>query len=318
MNDFKLPRTEEDNKNYKNPDNDPKGLWRSGDVRSPSLRDTLKFNIIAPDGTVINPPDNGWRWSKESIEEKIRTKEIIFKPDNSGIIRKIYLANQNGRTPENVWYGENSGTTREANSEIKELFGSSVFSTPKPERLLQKIIQIATNENDIVLDFFMGSATTPAVAMKMNRRFIGIEQMEYINTIAVPRLQKVIEGEQGGISTDVNWQGGGSFVYAELFPKNMGYLQDIIHSNTTEELKSVYKRMLQGNDTDEPADISFRADLSKIDWAEGFYENKRLLVKLLDKNGLYYNYSEIDDKNVRDLVSDEDYAFNKAFYEGGE
>lgn len=318
MNDFKLPRTEENNKNYKNPDNDPKGLWRLGDVRSPSLRDTLKFNIIAPDGTVINPPDNGWRWSKESIEEKIRTKEIIFKPDNSGIIRKIYLANQNGRTPENVWYGENSGTTREANSEIKELFGSSVFSTPKPERLLQKIIQIATNENDIVLDFFMGSATTPAVAMKMNRRFIGIEQMEYINTIAVPRLQKVIAGEQGGISKDVDWQGGGSFVYAELFPKNMGYLQDIIHSKTMEELKSVYERMLQGTNTDEPADISFRADLSKIDWAKGSDENKRLLVKLLDKNGLYYNYSEIDDKNVRELISDEDYAFNKAFYEGGE
>ncbi|MEC1338855.1 site-specific DNA-methyltransferase [Bacillus velezensis] len=318
MNDFKLPRTEEDNKSYKNPDNDPKGLWRSGDVRSPSLRNTLKFDIIAPDGTVINPPDNGWRWSKESIEEKIRTKEIIFKPDNSGIIRKIYLANQNGRTPENIWYGENSGTTREANSEIKELFGSSVFSTPKPERLLQKIIQITTSENDIVLDFFMGSATTPAVAMKMNRRFIGIEQMDYINTVSVPRLQKVIEGEQGGISKDVDWQGGGSFVYTELFPKNMGYLQDIIHAKTVDELKSVYERMLLGTDTDEPADISFRADLSKIDWNEGFDENKRLLVKLLDKNGLYYNYSEIDDKNVRDLISDEDYAFNKAFYEGGE
>lgn len=318
MDDFELPRTEEDNKNYKNPDNDPKGLWRSGDVRSPSLRNTLKFNIIAPDGTVINPPDNGWRWSKESIEEKIRTKEIIFKPDNSGIIRKIYLANQTGRTPENVWYGESSGTTREANSEIKELFGSSVFSTPKPERLLQKIIQITTSENEIVLDLFMGSATTQAVAHKMNRQYIGIEQMDYIETVSLPRLQKVIEGEQGGISKDVNWQGGGSFVYAELFPKNMGYLQDIIHSKNIDELKSVYERMLLGTDTDEPADISFRADLSKIDWTEGFDENKRLLVKLLDKNGLYYNYSEIDDKNVRNLISDEDYAFNKAFYKGGQ
>lgn len=197
--------------------------------------------------------------------------------------------------------------------------GEVEFSNAKkPEQLIQKIIELTTSENDLVLDFFMGSATTQATAMKMNRRFIGIEQMEYINTVSVPRLQKVIEGEQSGISREVDWQGGGSFVYAELFPKNMGYLQDIIHSNTTEELKSVYERMLQGTDTDEPADISFRADLSKIDFAEGFDENKRLLVKLLDKNGLYYNYSEIDDTNVRDLVSDEDYAFNKAFYEGGE
>lgn len=196
--------------------------------------------------------------------------------------------------------------------------GIAFKNAKKPEQLIQRIIEIGSNENDIVLDFFMGSATTQAVAMKMNRRFIGIEQMDYINEVSVPRLQKVIAGEQGGISKVVNWQGGGSFVYAELFPKNMGYLQDVIHAKDLEELKSVYERMLSGTDTDEPADISFRADLSKIDWTEGFDENKRLLVKLLDKNGLYYNYSEIDDKNVRDLISDEDYTFNKNFYEGGD
>ncbi|HFI0763411.1 TPA: DNA methyltransferase [Streptococcus suis] len=196
--------------------------------------------------------------------------------------------------------------------------GTSFKNAKKPEQLIQRIIEIGSNENDIVLDFFMGSATTQAVAMKMNRRFIGIEQMDYINEVSVPRLQKVIAGEQGGISKEVNWQGGGSFVYAELFPKNMGYLQDVIHAKDLEELKSVYERMLSGTDTDEPADISFRADLSKIDWLQGFDENKRLLVKLIDKNGLYYNFSEIDDKNVRDLISDEDYTFNKNFYEGGD
>ena len=188
----------------------------------------------------------------------------------------------------------------------------------KPERLLGKIIEMTTNEGDIVLDFFMGSGSTQATAMKMNRRFIGMEQIDDQWNKVVERLKNVVNGDPSGISTDVNWQGGGSFVYAELFPKNMGYLQDVIHSKTIEELKSVYERMLQGTDTDEPADISFRADLSKIDWTEGFDDNKRLLVKLLDKNGLYYNYSEIDDKNVRDLISDEDYAFNKVFYEGGE
>ena len=315
---FKAERTEKDNKAYKNPDNDPKGMWRSGDVRSPNLRQTMKYSITSPSGNIIQSPDNGWRWSKETLEKKITSGEIIFKNDGSGIIRKIYLSDQEGRTPENLWYGEDSGTTRESNSEIKALFEKKVFSTPKPERLLKKILAIATDESDLVLDFFMGSATTQAVAMKMNRRFIGIEQMDYINEVSVSRLQKVIAGEQGGISKDVNWLGGGSFVYTELMPKNMGYLQDIIHAKTLDNLKVVYNRMLEGTDTMEPADISFRADLDKIDWLEGFNENKRLLIKLLDKNGLYYNYSEIDDANVRELISDNDYLFNKKFYKGGE
>ncbi|EAD6024612.1 site-specific DNA-methyltransferase [Listeria monocytogenes] len=315
---FKAERTEKDNKAYKNPDNDPKGMWRSGDVRSPNLRQTMKYSITSPSGNIIQSPDNGWRWSKETLEKKITSGEIIFKNDGSGIIRKIYLSDQEGRTPENLWYGEDSGTTRESNSEIKALFEKKVFSTPKPERLLKKILAITTDESDLVLDFFMGSATTQAVAMKMNRRFIGIEQMDYINEVSVPRLQKVIAGEQGGISKDVNWQDGGSFVYTELMPKNMGYLQDIIHAKTLDELKVVYNRMLEGTDTIEPADISFRADLDKIDWLEGFNENKRLLIKLLDKNGLYYNYSEIDDANVRELISENDYRFNKQFYKGGE
>lgn len=201
---------------------------------------------------------------------------------------------------------------------IRHEGGVALNSGKKPEKLLKLLFEYGSKENDLVLDFFMGSGSTQATAMKMNRRFIGMEQIDNQWNKVVKRLINVVNGDSTGISTDVNWQGGGSFVYAELFPKNMGYLQDIIHSKTMEELKSVYERMLQGTDTDEPADISFRADLTKIDWTEGFEENKRLLVKLLDKNGLYYNYSEIDDKNVRELISDEDYAFNKAFYEGGE
>jgi adenine-specific DNA-methyltransferase len=207
------------------------------------------------------------------------------------------------------------GETKNVNKEGKIEFPNG----KKPERLLGKIIEMATEPNDLVLDFFGGSGSTAAAALKLGRKFISIEQMEYQVSLEIERLKNVLDGaDQNGLSSDVNWQGGGSFVYAELFPKSMGYLQDIIHSKTIGELKSVYERMLQGTETDEPADISFRADLSKIDMAEGFAENKRLLVKLLDKNGLYYNYSEIDDTNVRDLVSDEDYAFNKAFYKGGE
>ena len=158
----------------------------------------------------------------------------------------------------------------------------------------------------------MGSATTQAVAMKMNRRFIGIEQMDYINTVSVPRLQKVIEGEQGGISKDVNWQGGGSFVYAELMEKNTGFIKEIINAQNMIELQVIFKRMI------ETADFDFRVNLAEIQkddlWQQSLDDQKRILIKVIDKNQLYYNYSEIDDENVRDLISDNDYAFNKSFY----
>ncbi|USD79320.1 site-specific DNA-methyltransferase [Bacillus safensis] len=314
LNKFEAPRTEEDNKNYKNPDNDPNGLWRAGDVRSPNLRETLKFDITAPNGEKISPPENGWRWSKKTIEEKIENGEIIFKQDYTGIIRKIYLKNQSGRTPENIW--TDSGTTREANQELKQLFGKSPFSTPKPEKLIKTIIQLGTKENDVVLDFFMGSSTTQAVAHKMNRRYIGIEQMDYINTVSVPRLQKVIEGEQGGISKDVEWQGGGSFVYVELMEKNRGFLKSIRDARTQTELHEVFDFMLK------EAEIDFRVDLEAVKETLhelSFDDQKKTLIKIIDKNQLYYNYSEIDDENVRDLISNSDYAFNKNFYnEGGE
>lgn len=312
LNKFEAPRTEEDNKNYKNPDNDPNGLWRAGDVRSPNLRETLKFDLTSPNGKKIPPPENGWRWSKKTIEEKIENGEIIFKQDNTGIIRKIYLKNQSGRTPENIW--TDSGTTREANQELKQLFGKAPFSTPKPEKLIKTIIQLGTKENDVVLDFFMGSSTTQAVAHKMNRRYIGIEQMEYINTVSVPRLQKVIEGEQGGISKEVEWQGGGSFVYVELMEKNRGFLKSIRDAKTQAELHDVFDFMLK------EAEIDFRVDLEKIKHTLhelSFDDQKKILIKIIDKNQLYYNYSEIDDENVRDLISDSDYAFNKNFYDEG-
>lgn len=186
LNKFRFERTDEDNKNYSNPDNDPKGLWRSGDVRSPNYRQTMCFDIIAPNGNIIKAPDNGWRWSEDTLKEKISTGEIIFKPDNTGIIRKIYLCEQEGRTPENLWEGERFGTTRTATSDIKNLFdGIAVFDTPKPKELIMRMLQIATNNSDdIVLDFFSGSGTTAHAVMQLNfedngnRQFIMVQLPE--------------------------------------------------------------------------------------------------------------------------------------------
>lgn len=218
---YKLPREEKHNVNYSNPDNDPKGPWRSGDVRSPNLRENLKFNIVTPSGKIISPPEKGWRWSRELLQSKIDTGEIFFSNDETRIIRKIYLCDQDGRVPDSLWLGEDSGTTREANTELKGL--SIEFGTPKPERLIQRVINISTKPGDFVLDSFLGSGTTAAVAHKMGRRWIGVELGDHAYTHCAVRMRKVIEGEQGGISKSQNWKGGGGFKFYELAPSLLNH-----------------------------------------------------------------------------------------------
>ncbi|EMX5414654.1 site-specific DNA-methyltransferase [Listeria innocua] len=308
----KLPLTEKAKKEYRY--SDEKGNFRR-QILLDKTRGRHWYELRTPSGNILKGP---WMKPKEIILEMDKNNEIYWtKGGEEQPYGKLYLSQSKGQIPNDFW-DTSFGSNQRGSTEMKALFENRAFDFPKPEQLIKNLMLIGSSEDDLVIDFFMGSATTQAVAMKMNRRFIGIEQMDYINDVSVPRLQKVIVGEQGGISKEVNWQGGGSFVYTELMPKNMGYLQDIIHSKTLDELKVVYHRMLEGTDTMEPADISFRADLDKIDWMEGFVENKRLLIKLLDKNGLYYNFSEIDDANVRELISDKDYLFNKQFYKGGE
>jgi adenine-specific DNA-methyltransferase len=186
---FQFERTEEDNRNYSNPDNDPRGPWRPGDVRSPNYRETLRFYITTPSGKKIPPPDNGWRWNEKSIQGKISSGEIIFSDNESRIIRKIYLSEQKGRTPENLWLAEFAGTTRQANSEIKNIFGCVPFDTPKPVSLAQKILFLGTDatKGEIVLDFFAGSGTTGHAVMAQNaedggnRRYILVQLPEPLN-----------------------------------------------------------------------------------------------------------------------------------------
>ena len=216
-----LSRTEESNAHYKNPDNDPNGPWFSGNLSSPKPRPNLCFNIISPSGYEITPPKNGWRWKKETLFEMIKTKEIIFSNDEKKIIKKTYLKNQSGLSPSTLWHDiEETGHNRQAKYELKKLFPdaitSDLFATPKPEKLIKKILQISTKEGDLVLDSFLGSGTTAAVAHKMNRHWIGIEMGEHAKTCCAIRLQKVIVGEQGGISKDVEWQGGGGFRFYNL------------------------------------------------------------------------------------------------------
>ena len=170
---FGIPREERHNTNYSNPDDDPSGAWRAGDVRSPSYRQTLRFAITTPSGNKIEPPENGWRWNEDQIKEKVSSGEIIFNDNESKIIRKIYLKDQFARTPESIWDGAYYGTTRSSNNTIKTLFdGKAVFDTPKPTELIKGLIGTLSLEEDyknmIVLDFFSGSGTTAHAVDELN------------------------------------------------------------------------------------------------------------------------------------------------------
>lgn len=204
-----LERTEEHNKAYSNPDNDPNGKWRSGDVRNALYRPNLIYDITSPSGKIIKPPKNGWRWSKETVEEKMRTGEIIFNKDETNIIRKIYLKNLEGRAPETIWFGKDVGTTRDANRVLKDLFDNDVpFDTPKPVDLIKRILQLSTspNENHLVMDFFAGSGTTGQAVLEQNkddggnRQFILVQIFDkidngnftYISDITKERLRRSI------------------------------------------------------------------------------------------------------------------------------
>ena len=218
----KVKRTEEQSKHYSNPDNDPRGPWFDGNpLNSPNPRENLTYDIIAPNGNIIKPPFNGWRWSKETLKEKMDSGEIRFNKDFTNIKRRTYLFEQKDIPPSTLWVDlEETGHNRQAKYEQKKLFPErnklQWFGTPKPEKFIKKIIELATNKDDIVLDSFLGSGTTAAVAHKMGRRYVGVEIGEQAVTHVVPRLQKVIEGEQGGISKSEHWQGGGGFKFYRL------------------------------------------------------------------------------------------------------
>ena len=211
-------------KHFKNKDNDPRGPWFDGNnMQNPGLRPNLQFDVVAPDGTIIKHPPNGWRWSRETIEYKMRTGEIRFSADNTRLIRRTYLADMPGLPPSTLWVDlEDTGHNRQAKYELKslspEMKVTDLFTTPKPEKLIKKILQLSTNPGDLVLDSFLGSGTTAAVAHKMGRRWIGIEMGDHAETHCKPRLDKVIAGEQGGVSAAVGWQGGGGFRYYRLGP----------------------------------------------------------------------------------------------------
>lgn len=217
-----LPRTEEMNRRYKNVDNDPRGAWTSGDCSVKTYSASCDYPIMTPSGRIVNPPAGYcWRFSKEKFNELRNDNRIWFGPDGCNVPRvKRFLSDvKQGITPMTIWKYTEVGHNQDAKKEVKVFNSQSVFATPKPERLIERVLTLGSNPGDIVLDSFLGSGTTAAVAQKMGRRYIGVELGTHVYTHCVPRLKMVTDGtDQGGISKAQNWEGGSGFKFYELAP----------------------------------------------------------------------------------------------------
>lgn len=321
---------------YYETDDYPGRPWRLADLTSQqpaSKRPNSYFTMIDPKTGKEYPASEKRTWAvtKDTFDYYYNQGAIVFpddydflnisKPysrkfkeddDRSGKLSAVISDFQMQTFLQDVLNGSKNA---DGNSQIDELFGRDEFDYAKPENLIKAIFDVASSENDIVMDFFLGSGTTAAVAHKMGRRYIGIEQLDYIKTLAVERLKKVIDGEEGGISKAVDWQGGGSFVYCELAKLNQSVVEDIEAAADDEALADIYERMMKSGFISykvNPADIEAAAD----DYAAlSLDDKKRFLMEILDKNLLYVNYCDIDDEEFG--ISDEDKAFTRSFYREG-
>jgi adenine-specific DNA-methyltransferase len=216
---YLLPRSDEMNARYKNPDNDPRGLWKPSDFSVKTYTPNTDYPITLPSGRVVKPPQSRcWVVSVERYNELVNDNRIWFGKNGNNVpsVKRFLSEVQDGSVSKTIWSRTEVGDNQDAKKEVKEFGLENVFTTPKPERLIERIIYLSSKNNDLVLDSFLGSGTTVAVAQKMGRNYIGIELEEHAITHCVPRLKKVIEGEQGGISKEVNWQGGGGFRFYRL------------------------------------------------------------------------------------------------------
>jgi len=297
------------------------------DRGSISYSKSLDYPINAPDGTLIYPGGKSeskgwcWRWSKDKFDWGLKNGFIVFKKnDGWSVYFKQYqfVDNQDKLIErENPYkslmiedFNNEIGT-----AEMTEMFGNKIFVYPKPECLIKRIIEMSTEKDDIVLDYHLGSGTTAAVAHKIGRQYIGIEQMDYIETIAVERLKKVIDGEQGGISKSVNWQGGGDFIYFELAKWNETAKEIILESESLEELENFFDEMYERYFLN--YNLKIKEFKEKVLKEENFRnlsldEQKKIFIAMLDNNQMYVNKTEMADKKFG--ISEEDQNLTNQFY----
>ena len=218
----KLPRTEAANKRYKNPDNDPRGVWKTGDMSVGPRIESNVYKVITPSGREVYPPEGrSWVFNEDRFKEMLVDNRIWFGRDGNNVpsVKRFLSETKQGIVALTMWFREEVGDSQEGKREVKAINSDSVFSTPKQERLIERILSLGSKEGDLILDSFLGSGTTAAVAHKMGRKYIGIEMGDHAYTHCKLRLDKVIDGsDQGGISKSVDWQGGGAYKFYELAP----------------------------------------------------------------------------------------------------
>ena len=219
-----VPRKESAKANYSNPDNDSRGDWTTNAIQARNYYSLGTYEITAPSGRVHRPPvGTYWRISEEVFHQLDNDGRIWWGANGDAVprVKKFLTEAKAGVVPATWWGYADAGTNAEAKQEVRKLLDEDVaiFLTPKPEKLVRQVFTVATNPGDLILDSFLGSGTTAAVAHKMGRRYIGVEMGDHAVTHCAPRLRKVIEGEQGGISESVGWQGGGGFRFFRLGPR---------------------------------------------------------------------------------------------------
>ena len=303
---------------FSNPDNDPRGDWVADPMDAPHIRPNLTYSITNPNTGIQHLPPSGrcWRISKEKFSSALAEGRIIFGKNGKG--RPQYKrfkseALEKGENVSSLW--TDCGTATEGTKELQSLFGEKVFSTPKPEKLLERIIKISTSPSDIVLDYHLGSGTTAAVAHKMNRQYIGVEQMDYIESVAVERLKKVICGEQGGISKSVGWNGGGSFVYMELAKKNERAAELISSCKNLDELVKIFDALSKKYFLHYNVRVKeFRNEIATSGKfaALPLERQKEMFIRMLDLNQLYVNISDRHDATTG--LAQNDITFTEDFY----
>ena len=323
-------------KYYQTPDF-PNDEWRLSPMttqRTIQERPNSNFTIVNPKNGQEFPvnPNRCWAVTKDTFPDYYEQGKIVF-PGDYDFLNMKQPAFRVFKSEEIKKKGSNFDKTfvstdflnhamdellksmvnKKGTDEITELFGRKAFAYPKNELLIQRIIEYTTTEGDIVLDFHLGSGTTAAVAHKMNRQYIGIEQMDYVKSLVLERLNKVIVGEQGGISKSVNWQGGGDFIYCELMQYNQTFMDKIQTAQSSQELVTLWRDIAKNSFLNWYVNEEMPQEAVNEFIAIGDVEKqKHLLAELLDKNQLYVNLSEIDDADFG--VSEADKALNRAFY----
>lgn len=264
-----MPRTQEMNARYTNPDNDPRGAWKAGGFSAKTYSANYDYPITTPSGKVVYPPSGScWQTSRDNYEKLLKDNRIYFGKNNDSKpqIKQFLSEVQQGVVTKTLWRYDEVGHNQIAKQEIKALFSDEIFDTPKPENLLNRTLQIASKENSIILDFFAGSGTTCAVALKLGRKFLGIEMGEHFYSVVIPRLKKVIAGFQSGISKECDYKGGGAFRYYELesYEEALSHCEYVLECKEPQKVEN--KNNYKGKDYDKAKTIlDYRKSRKLID-----------------------------------------------------